>query len=255
MLDIELNLLTFLIVCPLVFLSGFVDAIGGGGGLISLPAYVFAGLPMYAAIGTNKLSSSIGTLVSTIRYCRHTMIDWKLILPAIVLSLAGSACGSNLTLVVDEQILEHLLLVLLPIAAFFVFSKNTFVADDAHPVSGTRKRLAAWIGAFIVGAYDGFYGPGAGTFILIILIGFAKMRAMEAATATKLINLTSNVTALVTFLLNGKVVLVLGLVSALFSMAGHYAGSSLVLKNGEKIVRPIILCVLALLFIKIVIGQ
>lgn len=251
----ELNLMSFLIVCPLVFLSGFVDAIGGGGGLISLPAYVFAGLPMYMVIGTNKLSSSIGTMISTIRYCRHTEIDWKLILPAIVLSLAGSACGSNLTLIVDESILEHLLIVALPVAAFFVFRKNAFTADESHPASYRRKRLIAWVGAFIVGAYDGFYGPGAGTFMLIMLIGFAKMRTMEAATATKLINLTSNVTALVTFLINGKIVLALGLVSALFSMAGHFVGSSLVLKNGDRIVRPIILCVLALLFIKILWGQ
>lgn len=251
----ELNLMSFLIVCPLVFLSGFVDAIGGGGGLIALPAYVFAGLPMYMALGTNKLSSSIGTLVSTVRYCRHTKIDWKLILPAVVLSLAGSTCGSNLTLIVDESILKNLLIVILPVAAFFVFRKNVFIADDAHPVSYKRKRIVSWIGAFIVGTYDGFYGPGTGTFMLIILIGFARMCTMEAATATKLINLTSNVGALVTFMLNGKIVWGLGLAAAVFSMAGHYAGSSLVLKNGEKIVRPIILCVLALLFIKIVWGQ
>lgn len=244
--------MTFLIVCPLVFMSGFVDAIGGGGGLISLPAYVLAGLPMYAAIGTNKLSSSIGTLVSTVRYCRHTRIDWKLIVPAVGLSLAGSACGSNLTLFVDEKVLEHLLVILLPIAAFFVFRKQTFMPDREHGVSLRKKRLITWAGAFFVGAYDGFYGPGTGTFMLIVLIGLAKMQAMEAATTTKLVNLTSNVTALLTFLLNGKVVLLLGLVSAVFSMAGHYLGSSLVLKNGEKIVRPIILCVLALLFIRIV---
>lgn len=250
----ELDITVFLIVCPLVFLSGFVDAIGGGGGLISLPAYVFAGLPMYGAIGTNKLSSSIGTMVSTVRYCRHTKIDWQLIVPAIALSLAGSACGAHLTLLVEEQLLEHMLLILLPIAAFFVFRKNAFTPDISHPASPAWKRAATWAGAFAVGAYDGFYGPGAGTFMLIMLIGFARMGAMEAATTTKLINLTSNVTALVTFLINGKVVLVLGLVSALFSMAGHYAGSTLVLKNGEKIVRPIILCVLAMLFIKIISG-
>lgn len=249
-----IDLKVYLIVCPLVFLSGFVDAIGGGGGLISLPAYVFAGLPMYGAIATNKLSSSIGTLVSTIRYCRHTKIDWKTIVPAVALSLTGSACGSNLTLIVDEKILEHMLLVLLPVAAFFVFKKNIFTPDNRKEVSLSWQRGMTWAGAFAVGAYDGFYGPGAGTFMLIVLIGFARMQAMEAATTTKLINLTSNVTALVTFLINGKVVLVLGLVSALFSMAGHFVGSSLVLKNGEKIVRPIILCVLVLLFIKIISG-
>lgn len=254
-MNFELNFISFLIVCPLVFLSGFVDAIGGGGGLISLPAYVFAGLPMYAAIGTNKLSSSIGTLVSTIRYCRHTTIDWKLIIPCIVLSLAGSACGSNLTLVVDEQILEHLLLILLPIAAFFVFRKNAFTVDDEHPVSYRKKCLISWAGAFAVGAYDGFYGPGTGTFMLIILISFAKMRAMEAATTTKLINQTSNITSMVVFLMHGQSAIVLGLVSAVFSMAGHYVGSGLLLKNGEKVVRPIILCVLIFLFVKIITGQ
>ncbi len=247
----ELNLTSFLIVCPLVFLSGLVDAIGGGGGLISLPAYIFAGLPMHLAIGTNKLSSAIGTTVSTVRYVRHTKVDWRLVLPAIVLSLVGSAFGANLALYVPESILKKLMLVILPIAAFFVLRKGSFIPDEKNH-SANARRAAVWIAAFTVGAYDGFYGPGTGTFALIILIGFAGMASMDAAATTKLINLTSNVAALVTFLINGKVIWELGLAAALFSVAGHYLGSSLVLKNGEKIIRPIILIVLALLFVKVI---
>jgi uncharacterized membrane protein YfcA len=246
------ELIRYLIVCPLVFLSGLVDAIGGGGGLISLPPYIFAGLPMYAAIGTNKLSSAIGTSVSTFRYIKHTRVDWALAVPAILLALIGSACGAHLTLIVPEHVLKRLLIVILPVAAFFVMQKHLFIPDTAHPLPVWKKRIIAWLGAFLIGGYDGFYGPGTGTFTLIVLIGFARMQAMDAATNTKLINLTSNIAALVTFLISGQVMIGLGLVAAVFSVAGHYFGSSMMLKNGERIVRPVIIGVLALLFVKII---
>ncbi len=250
----DLNITQFLIVCPLVFLSGLVDAIGGGGGLISLPAYIFAGLPMYAAIGTNKLSSAIGTSVSTTRFIKATKVDWMLAVPAIVLSLIGSVCGAHLTLIVPEYVLKRMLIVILPVAAFFVLQKKAFMPDTEHSVPVWRKRLIAWICAFILGGYDGFYGPGTGTFTLIMLIGFAKMKAMEAAVDTKLINLTSNIAALITFLAKGQVVISLGLAAAIFSVAGHYTGSGLILKNGEKLIRPVIIIVLALLMIKLIID-
>ena len=121
-----------------------------------------------------------------------------------------------------------------------------------HSSISTKKQYTiAIIASFIIGAYDGFYGPGTGTFLVLALTGLAKIDVKEATGNTKFINLASNIAALITFLINGKILIPLGLSAALFSMAGNYLGSGMVLKNGEKIVRPIIIVVLILLLTKI----
>lgn len=245
-------MIQFLIVCPMVFLAGFVDAIAGGGGLISLPAYLLAGVPMHQAIATNKLSSATGTTISTIRYCRNTKVDWSIAGPAIILSLIGSSIGAKLTMMMPESVLKVVLLVVLPVTAVFVFRKNALVEKQSGSVSHRRMLLITWIAALAIGCYDGFYGPGTGTFLLLVMVGLAKMDMMQAAANTKLINLASNISALVAFLIGGKVVLTLGLAASVFSIAGHYTGSSMVMKNGTKIVKPIILVVLVLLFLKVI---
>lgn len=245
-------MIQFLIVCPMVFLAGFVDAIAGGGGLISLPAYLLAGVPMHQAIATNKLSSATGTTISTIRYCRNTKVDWSIAGPAIILSLIGSSIGAKLTMMMPESVLKVVLLVVLPVTAVFVFRKNALVEKQSGSVSHRRMLLITWIAALAIGCYDGFYGPGTGTFLLLVMVGLAKMDMMQAAANTKLINLASNISALAAFLIGGKVVLTLGLAASVFSIAGHYTGSSMVMKNGTKIVKPIILVVLVLLFLKVI---
>ena len=245
-------MIQFLIVCPMVFLAGFVDAIAGGGGLISLPAYLLAGVPMHQAIATNKLSSATGTTISTIRYCRNTKVDWSIAGPAIVLSLIGSSIGAKLTMMMPESVLKIVLLVVLPVTAVFVFRKNALVEKQSGSVSHRRMLLITWIAALAIGCYDGFYGPGTGTFLILVMVGLAKMDMMQAAANTKLINLASNISALAAFLIGGKVVLTLGLAASVFSLAGHYTGSSMVMKNGTKIGKPIILVVLVLLVLKVI---
>ena len=248
----ELTWSMFLIVCPLVFLAGFVDAIGGGGGLISLPAYFLAGVPVHHALATNKMSSASGTLISTIRLCRNTVIRWKRAIPAVLCALTGSYIGTRLTMLTDERILKHVLMIVLPVVAFFVFRKNSLITEKENRLEERKEMIITWIGSLFIGCYDGFYGPGTGTFLILVFMGLAHMTSMEAAAYTKIVNLSSNIASLVTFLYGGQVVLVLGLAASAFSIAGHYTGAGMVLKNGSKIIRPIILVVLMLLFIKIV---
>lgn len=248
----ELHLITFLIVCPLVFLAGFVDSIGGGGGLVSLPAYLFAGLPVHNAIATNKLSSTFGTLIAACRYCRKITFDWRLTVPMVILSLAGSVIGARLSLVVSENILKAVLLMVLPVTAFFVLRKNALLEGKEGSIPRKRMMAISWTAALVIGCYDGFYGPGTGTFLMLIFMGIAKMKTMEAAANTKIINLSSNIAALLTYVLEGQVMIPLGLSAALFSIAGNYIGAGMVLKNGTKVVRPIVIIVLILLFAKVI---
>ena len=150
----ELHMTTFLIVCPLVFLAGFVDAIGGGGGLISLPAYYLAGVPIHHAIATNKLSSATGTLISTIRIGKSVKIRWKLIAPAVVMALIGSYLGTRLSILTDEKILRQVLLIVLPVVAFFVLRKNSLISEKTERLEAKKEQLIVWISALIIGTYD-----------------------------------------------------------------------------------------------------
>lgn len=245
-------MMTYLIVCPLVFLAGLIDSIAGGGGLISLPAFLLAGLPAHNAIATNKLSSTIGTTVSTARFAKNGYMKMKLILPCILFSLIGSISGANLSLMVSDTLLKKVMLMVLPVVALTVFAerKNDLPEDGVPITSGMY--VISMIAALVIGIYDGFYGPGTGTFLLLVFTGIAKTDVHTATGTTKALNLTSNVAALATFILHKQVVYPLGLTAGLFCLAGHYIGSGMVTKNGMKVVRPVILIVLALLFLKII---
>ena len=244
----------FLIVCPLLFLAGLVDSIGGGGGLISLPAYLFAGLPAHMAIATNKLSSACGTTLATARFIRKGLVNFRLAVPSVMMAAAGSSLGARLSLLVDEAVLKYILLGVLPIAAFFVLNRHLF-RDGGQPAAADRKTLAVCcISAFVIGMYDGFYGPGTGTFLIIAFTVFTRMAVGSANAQAKVINLTSNITSLAVFLLNGQVLIPLGLAGAAWNMAGAWVGSGLAMSKGVKIVRPVILLVLALLLAKIIFG-
>lgn len=244
----------FFIVCPLVFLASLVDAIAGGGGLISLPAYILTGIPVHNAVATNKLSSAIGTVFSTVRYCKNKYIILNLAIPGVLLALVGSAIGANLVLLVSAKILEVMLIVILPVAAIYMMLKKDIGQETKGEISKEKQMVIVCIASFLLGMYDGFYGPGVGTFLILIYTGWAKLDIRSASGNVKLVNLASNIAALVTFLIHGKVFMLLGLVAAIFSVAGHMVGSGLVIKNGMKIVRPIMIVVLILLFMKVISG-
>ena len=234
-----------------VFLASFVDGIAGGGGIISVPAYLLAGLPPHLALGTNKLSSCIGTAVSTARYIKGGFIDWKLGIPAVLLALLGAHAGTRLQLAVDENWLKWMLLIVLPLVAFAVL-RDKRLPEEPGEIAPRRQMLIVWAAALLIGCYDGFYGPGTGTFLLLIFCRLGRMDLRTASGNVKLVNLASNIGALVTSLLSGKVFLALGLIAAAVSMLGHFLGSGLAIKDGSKIIRPIILLMLALLAVKIV---
>ena len=234
-----------------VFCASFMDAIGGGGGIISVPVYLIAGLPTHFALGTNKLSSGLGTVASTLRYIRQKYVDWGLAVPSIILALVGASLGTRLQIIVPEHYLKYLLLVVLPVVAFVMLKQKRFPEEKGEMDPWTR-RAVVWGASLVVGAYDGFYGPGTGTFLLLIFCNFAKMDLRTASGNVKLVNLSSNVGALATSLMAGKVLIPVGLIAAVFSIAGHYIGAGLTIKNGGKIVRPVIFVVLALLAVKIV---
>ena len=247
----DLTLQMALIVAVGVFLASFMDAIAGGGGIISVPTYLLAGLPAHMALGTNKLSSGLGTVVSTARFVKNGYVDWKLGVPSIVLALIGAHFGTRLQLAIREEYLKYLLLVVLPVVAFVVLRQRQLPETPGQIARGKQMTLV-YLASFVVGAYDGFYGPGTGTFLLLIFCNLAKMDVRTAAGNVKLVNLSSNIGALATSMTQGKVFWTLGLIGAVTSIAGHYLGSGLAIKNGSKIVRPTVIIVLILLAVKVI---
>ncbi len=248
----ELTLETFIIVCPLVFLAGLIDAIGGGGGLISLPAYMIAGLPPHTCIATNKMSSTFGTALATMRFIRAGLVNLKLAVPAVISAIVGSSIGAHISLILPEEVMKYVLVVVLPVSAFLVLNKKLFHDKGSDEVVlNKRTYITAMAAALIVGIYDGFYGPGTGTFLIIAFTVFAKLDIKTANAQAKVINLTTNVTALMIFLLNGQVLLPLGIAAAASNMVGGYIGAGLAMANGAKLAKYSILFVLFLLALKV----
>lgn len=245
-------MIQYFIVCPLVFVAGLIDAIAGGGGLISLPAYMIAGLPVHNAIATNKLSSSLGTSMATFQYARKGYIPWKLSLGCVFFSIVGSNIGAKLSLSVSDSVLKVMMLFLLPMTAFFVFRSKSLVSEH-EPFPPQKTFLFSSLFALVFGAYDGFYGPGTGTFLLLFLTVAAHLKLTTANGVTKAINFASNVSALAVYLFNGKALIPLGLAAGVFSIAGNYIGSQLFNRKGTKIVKPVMLTVLGIFFVKVII--
>lgn len=240
----------FLIVCPLLFLAGFLDAIGGGGGLISLPAYLLAGLPVHSAIATNKLSGSCGTALATIQFIRRGLVNWRLAAPTVASAILGGGLGAKASMAVDGAVMEKLLLLVLPAAACIVLRSRSF-RDGGTITLDRRTWVTALVSAAAVGFYDGFYGPGTGTFLIIAFTTAARFPLQNANAHAKVINLTTNLTSLGVFLTGGQVVFTLGLAGAACNMAGNFLGAELAVKQGAKVTRPVILLVLALLALKL----
>ena len=248
----EITLQTYLIILPIIFVAGFIDSIAGGGGLISLPAYIIAGLPPHNALANNKFSSVFGTILSTVRYFHHGMIDIKVALTSAVFALLGSYLGASLVIVVNPFFINYLLILLLPIILVFTIMNKNFGKHNTSNDINIRKKIVLSICAgLFLGFYDGFFGPGMGAFLIFFFTLMLKYDMIVANGNTKVVNVASNVAAVITFIIHGKVLFLIGIPAALAGLAGNYFGSKYVVKKGNKLIRPIFIFVFMLLFIKI----
>ena len=243
---------TLLIVCPLVFLAGFVDSVAGGGGLISLPAYYLAGLPPVLAAGTNKLSASIGTVAASARFIKSKKVDWWVAVLAAVAAVPGSWLGTTILQHIPEQIIRVMMIAAIPLVALVVLRKRSSMEKQRVP-DGLLRPVSAAIG-FVVGFYDGLVGPGTGTFLILLFTMLLGMEAVMASGTAKLVNLSSNLASLFTLLGSGQVLIGLGLPVAAFAIAGNLLGAGMTIKKGTGFIRGMLMVVLALLLAKMVVD-
>lgn len=245
------TILPYLIAWPLLFLAGFVDAVAGGGGLISLPAYVMAGLPIHQVLGTNKMSNCMGTGLATFRLAKSGMVKWRRALPCAAMGLIGSFCGANLALLISDRVFRIIIVVVIPLTALYLMRGKPF-RDDREELPPKRTLFICLLISLALGCYDGFYGPGTGTFLILLFTAAAHVSLNEAAGTAKVVNLTTNLSALAVFIMNGQVLFLLGITAGLWNMAGAYLGINMFKDKGAGIVKPIMLVVLALFMIKTV---
>lgn len=242
-----------MIVCPLVFLGGFVDAIAGGGGLLTLPAYLLAGLPPHMATATNKCSSIFGTGIATYRFMKEKKVYYLVAISSAILALFGSYLGASLNIVLDERYLEWVLVFAIPIIAVIVLLKKE-IGKEIQVEQFTKRQLvirSLEIG-FIIGIYDGFLGPGTGTFLILAYCIIMKFDMVTASGNAKVVNLASNFAAFVTFAMHGSILWHIGIVAAVFGIVGNYLGAGLAVKKGARVIKPMFVVVLVLLLTKMI---
>lgn len=224
----------------IAFLAGAVDSVAGGGGLIVVPALLFAGLPPVQALGTNKLQSVFGTAIALRNYWRSGLVEWRPNRLTVALCFAGALGGALLVQLIRAHILSLIVPLLLVGAALYVLLSPRMTDDDAsHRVT---SRGYAPVG-LVIGFYDGFFGPGAGTFYTTSLVALRGYGLTKATGLTKLLNLTSAITSLLLFTIGGHIQWLLGLCMAAGAMAGGWIGSHSALRFGARLIRPVLVAV------------
>lgn len=231
--------------CLGAFFAGLVDAIAGGGGLIQVPTllFLFPSLPIPTIMGTNKFSMSSGTVISSIHYVNQLKINITTIIPALIAAFFGSLLGAKVLTVINDDILKPVIITLLIIIGVYSIFKKKFGAVSKKKLTENQMHYILPIIALLLGFYDGFFGPGTGSFLIFILVGLIGFSFLEGSAYSKLINLSANVAALLFFIVNKHVVYTIAIPMVAFNMLGNYMGAKLAIKKGSGFVRYVFLLV------------
>ncbi|MCC7431093.1 TSUP family transporter [bacterium] len=241
-----------LTICSFVFFAGIIDAIAGGGGLITVPTYLAFGIPPHVTLGTNKLVSCSGTTFSVSRFIHSGLINWKVSVPAIIFSFIGSFIGTKVILLLNPKIVVYLLLIVVPLTLFVTVKVRNF-GETHHFSNHENIKGMFWkisLIGFVCGFYDGFYGPGTGTFLILGLTVLLHFNLKNASANAKIINYASNLAATISFVLAGNIDYRVAGFAILASVAGNWFGTGLALKKSVTIIKPVFKFVLVLLLFK-----
>ena len=242
-----------ILLCGAAFLAGFVDAIAGGGGLIQLPAclILFPAAPLVAVIGTNKMASFFGTSAAAARFARSIRLDWHVVGPAAAVAFLFSMLGSRTVSSLNPNVLRPVVLVLLIVAAIYVYLVKDIGLEHRPRHGRTRGR---WLGMLVgaaLGFYDGFFGPGTGSFLILIFASLFGFEFLVASGSAKMINCATNLASVIYFVATGKVLYALAIPMAACNIAGSVVGSHLAILKGSRFVRVMFLVIVAALIAKL----
>lgn len=235
-MDIELTLALILMFTG--FIAGFIDAIAGGGGLITVPVLLAAGLSPVEAIATNKLQASFGTFSATRYFVRKKIVDLSTMKVAIIWTFIGAASGALIVQTIDPSFLAKLMpILLIMIAAYFLFAPNL---DETQKPERLKPTLFGMLIGGSIGFYDGFFGPGTGTFFTVAYVLLAGHGLLQATAHTKVLNFTSNIASLLFFAIGGHIMWFAGAIMAVGQIIGGQLGARMAVNKGHKLIKPLI---------------
>ncbi len=236
-----------LLLCAAAFAAGFIDAVVGGGGLIQIPAILvlFPGLPVATAIATTKLPSFCGTSLAAMQYARKVKVDYKNL--AIMASIASVSAftGSKVLTVVSNDFMKPLLLVVLSVIAIYTYSKKNFGVHSEKDHTESQHRLYICLISLLLGFYDGFIGPGTGSFLILAFVVLLGYDFLKASATAKFVNLSTNIGSIIMFASTGRIIYSIAIPMAICNAAGGFLGARLAILRGNKFIRVFFLTVIA----------
>jgi uncharacterized protein len=238
--------------CGFAFLAGFIDSIAGGGGLIQIPALFLYLPPAYASnvalvFGTNKLSSICGTATAMVQYSRHITINWKTILPAGMAAFVFSFLGARVVSIINGESLRPVILVLMIVVAVYTYLKKDFGNLHAPHLKPAQEKALAVVVGTVIGFYDGFFGPGTGSFLVFAFIGLFGFSFLHASASAKIINFSTNLSAIACFASSDQVLYSYGLPMGACNLLGSVLGTRVAILKGNQFVRILFLVVVSIL--------
>ena len=248
----SLGLLTVLLLAGAAFLAGWIDAVVGGGGLVQLPALLLVpGMNPVQALGTNKLAGSMGTGTSAVTYYGHVHPSLRTALPTAAVAAVGAVAGALSAAAVPAGVLTPVILVVLVLVALYTLLRPNLGGATALRFSGHRHTVVAVVTGAVIGFYDGIAGPGTGAFLVFTLVGLLGYAFLEASATAKIVNLATNLGALLVFALHGSVLWGLGLVMGAANLTGGYLGARTAVAVGSRFVRGVFLTVVTALVLRL----
>ena len=250
-------LMKLLFLCPMLFIAGLIDGISGGGGMIALPSYLMAGLPISSAYACNKMQSFLGTSASLAKYAKSGLLDIGTALPAGLAAIVGSFISTQIMLRLDDGVKKIIIAgaMCFVLAITIISSRMKIENFTENRTERTLKNVLICLGiGFILGAYDGFFGPGGGTIAILLFAAIMKYDLRVGCGNGKLIVVISNLTSMITYILNGDVIYAIALPCSAANIVGSYLGATLATKKGAKFVKYISWIVIAALIVYAVVD-
>jgi uncharacterized membrane protein YfcA len=240
---------TILALICFAFLAGFIDAVVGGGGLIQLPALLInlPNTPLLSLFGTNKIGSLAGTSVAAISYSKRIKFDFRLLLTISFFAFVSAFLGARIIAYINIAVLKPLILVILIAIAIFTFLKKDLGAVHTKNLPLKKQLIYGSLIGIVVGFYDGFFGPGTGSFFVLGFVVILGFPFLHASAYTKIVNCMTNISALIVFIKEGNYLLEIAILLAVFNMTGNFIGSRLALKKGNGFIRIIFLVIVLLM--------
>ncbi len=248
----EYGWLTLSLLAVFSFVAGFIDAVVGGGGLVIVPFFLitFPKLPLQVVFGTNKIAGFSGTTVAALQYMRRIKFNVTLILTVSFVAFVAAFFGAQTVSMINSETLKPFVLMILILIAVYTFFKKDLGSVQTKTLPFWKQMLYGSLFAIIIGFYDGFFGPGTGSFLVLAFVVVLGFEFVTASAYAKVVNCITNISALIVFITKGQFILALAILMAVFNVAGGYIGANMALKKGNDFIRKIFLLIVSIMIMR-----